>query len=236
MLLDKLPSVKRAGYQSVDHETGIWSEELRRIEEWETDYTDKRIHWLNGLAGYGKSTIALTLAERSSKKEKLGTSFFCSRDFENRRNICLIFPTLAYQLAYRYTEFKTALNQIIELNPNIGHTLPSTQLESLLVQPLKSMGLHTTIVIDALDECKEDQSASVILSLLGKHIDEMPFVKFFITGRPEPQIRSGFRLPLLRPDAEVFLLHDVDRVSVDQDIKLYVKAHLSEIITWTDLY
>jgi hypothetical protein len=207
---------------------------LRRIEEWEADYTDKRIYWLNGLAGYGKSTIARTFAERSSEKGKLGASFFCSRDFEDRRNINLIFPTLAYGLAHRYTEFKTALILILKSNPNIGCTLPAIQLEDLLVQPLKSTGLRTTIVIDALDECKEDQPASVILSLLGKHIDEIPFVKFFITGRPEPRIRSGFRLPLLRPHAEVFLLHDVDRGSVDQDIHLYVKTCLSGIVMWTD--
>ena len=61
--------------------------------------------WLNGLAGTGKSTIAQTFAEISFADGKLGASFFCSRDFENRSNLQVIFPTLAFQLAYRYPLF-----------------------------------------------------------------------------------------------------------------------------------
>jgi hypothetical protein len=89
--------------------------------------------------------------------------------------------------------------------------------------------LSTTIVIDALDECEDDEPASAILSLLARHIDAIPSVKFFITGRPEPPIRSGFRLPVLQPHTEVFVLHDVDPSSVDRDIELYLRTRLSEI-------
>ena len=56
-------------------------------------------------------------------------------------------------------------------------------------------------------------------------------VKFFITGRPEPRIRSGFRLKSLRPITEVFRLHDVERSSVDHDIKLYFRTQLMDIAT-----
>jgi hypothetical protein len=90
--------------------------------------------------------------------------------------------------------------------------------------------LSTTIVVDALDECKDKQPASAILSLLGRHIDTIPFVKFFITGRPEIPIRTGFRLRLLRPHTEVFVLHEVVRASVDEDIRLYIRTRLSEIV------
>jgi len=186
LFLDKLPIAKDAGYQAVNHKPclmGTREEELRRIEEWEADHTDKRVYWLNGHAGCGKSTIARTFAERSSKKERLGATFFCSRDFEDRKSIRLIFPTLAFNLAHRCTEFKTALIPIIKSNSNIGHTLPATQFQNLLVQHLKSTKLHCTIIIDALDKCKEGGSASVILSVLGEHIDKIPFVKFFITGK-----------------------------------------------------
>jgi hypothetical protein len=232
-LLDKLPHVKNAGYQSVDHEsclTGTRQAELQRIEEWEVDTVDKRVYWLNGIAGCGKSTIAKTFAERSARKHRLGASFFCSRDFDDRRNIRFIFPTVAYDLACRYAGFRTALIPIITSNPQIGHALPAIQLEQLLVLPLRSTGLYTTIVMDALDECEDRHPVSAILSLLGQHIDAIPRVKLFITGRPEPLIRSGFRLPLLRPHTEVFLLHEVDRVSVDKDVKVYIRTRLSEII------
>jgi MoxR-like ATPase len=59
---------------------------------------------LNGQAGTGKSAIAKTIAERLLADGQLGASF-CSRDFKKRRNIQLIFPTLATQLARKYAKF-----------------------------------------------------------------------------------------------------------------------------------
>jgi len=124
LLLDELPHVKDAGYQSGNHDTclsGTRMEELRRIEDWEVDDKNKRVYWLNGGAGTGKSTIAQTFAERSSANGRLGASFFCSRDFDDRSNIHLIFPTLAFHLAYRNAVFKSSLIQILNSTPNAGH-------------------------------------------------------------------------------------------------------------------
>ena len=57
----------------------------------------------------------------------------------------------------------------------------------------------------------------------------MPLVKFFITGRPEPRIRSGFRLPLLEPLTQIFLLHGVDSSNINNDIRLYLTQRLTTI-------
>ena len=103
-------------------------------------------------------------------------------------------------------------------------------MEKLLVGPLKASHTPTLIIIDALDECKDEEPASAILSVLSRYVDKIPRVKFFITGRPEPRIRSGFRLKPLRPITEIFKLHDVERSSVDRDIKLFYRMQLAEII------
>ena len=52
-------------------------------------------------------------------------------------------------------------------------------------------------VIDALDECKDDESLSAILSVLGRLVKDISKTKFLMTGRPKPRIQTGFRLPLL---------------------------------------
>ena len=54
-------------------------------------------------------------------------------------------------------------------------------------------------------------------------------MKFFITGRPEPRIRTGFRLPLLEPLTQVFLLHEVELSSVNEDIRLYLQEKLTAV-------
>ena len=193
------------------------------------DKQDQRVFWLNGLAGTGKTTITQTFAEICFADGRLGASFFCSRDFEHRSNLHTIFPTLAFQLAYQYPQFREELLQVIRANPDVGRESLCSQMEKVIVGPLKTTCIPTLIIIDALDECKDDEPASAILSILSRYVDQIPNVKFFITGRPEPRIRTGFRLETLRPITEVFKLHDVERSSVDMDIKLFFSTHLTEI-------
>ena len=111
--------------------------------------------------------------------------------------------------------------------PNVGHESLCSQMEELLVGPLKVTETTTLIIIDALDECKDEEPASAILSVLSRYMDQIPTVKFFITGRPEPRIRSGFRLESLAPITEVLKLHEVKPEVVDRDIELFFRTRLT---------
>jgi len=221
-----------AGYRSGNRQgclRGTRTDILLQLERWLGDERDHRVFWLNGLAGTGKSTIAQTFAEISFADGKLGASFFCSRDFEDRSNLQVILPTLAFQLAYRYLPFRERLIQVLRANPDIGRESLCSQMEKIIVGPLKASRIRTLIIVDALDECKDEEPASIILSVLSRYVDEIPNIKFFVTGRPEPRIRSGFRLESLRPITEVLRLHGVKRSSVDDDIKLFFRTQLTEI-------
>ena len=106
---------------------------------------------------------------------------------------------------------------------------PCSQMEKLIIGPLKAAYTQTLIIIDALDECKDEDPASAILSILSRYINEIPDVKFFITGRPEPRIRSGFRLQSLLPITEIFKLHEVKPEAVNNDIELFFQVQLTEL-------
>ena len=202
---------------------------LRDIEHWLTSEQGQRVFWLNGLAGTGKSTVAQTFAEMTSADGKLGASFFCSRDFEDRNNLQTIFPTLAFQLAYQYPRFRKELLKILKERPNVEHESLCSQMEKLILDPLKTTCIQTLIIIDALDECKDEEPASAILSILSRYVDQIPDVKFFITGRPEPRIRSGFRLESLAPITEVLKLHEVKPEVVDRDIELFFQTQFANL-------
>ena len=204
---------------------------LEDIEHWFTTEGDQCVFWLNGLAGTGKSTIAQTFAETTFKNGMLGASFFCSRDFEDRNSLQMIFPTLAFQLACRYPEFRKELLEILKERPDVGHESLCSQMEKLLVGPLKTTHITTLFIIDALDECKDEEPASALLSVLSRYVDQTPNVKFFITGRPEPRIRSGFRLESLAPITEVLKLHEVKPQAVDRDIELFFRTQLTGLAT-----
>jgi hypothetical protein len=187
-----------AGYRSGNREgclRGTRGDILQQLEYWVEDKQSQHIFWLNGLAGTGKSTIAQTFAETTFAEGRLGASFFCSRDFEDRSNIQRIFPTLALQLAYQYPLFREQLLQVLRANPGVGQESLCSQLEKLIVGPL------STTTISAL----------------------------IITGRPEPRIRSGFRLESLQPITEVLKLHEVKPELVDNDIKLFLQTKLASL-------
>ena len=222
--------MRNAGHQAGHHDVclrGTRESVLGDIVRWAEDPQERPVFWLNGLAGTGKSTIAQTFAGMVANNGTLGASFFCSRDYFDRKELKNIFPTLSYQLACRYPAFRTQIIHAIKRDPSVARNSLISQLEDLIVDPLSSTTLSCVIIVDALDECVDDQPASTILSVLGRFVKRLPSVKFFVTGRPEPRIRTGFRLPLLEPLTQVFLLHEVRPSSVDQDIRLYLEEKLA---------
>ena len=199
------------------------------MEQWLTDKEDSQIFWLNGLAGTGKTAIAQTFAEISFADGKLGASFFCSRDSGDRSNLQAIFPTLAFQLAYKYPKFREQLVQVLRTNPDVGRESICSQLEKVIIRPFVATGISSLIIIDALDECEDKVPTSTLLYALSLYIREIPDVKFLITSRPESRIREGFKLTSLLPVTEKLELHGVERLSVDNDIRFYLKIRLADI-------
>jgi hypothetical protein len=231
--IDKLSRAIGAGHTSGNRKPcleGTRTAVLQEIEAWEADGKDTSIYWLKGLAGCGKTAIAQTVAEHSAAKGRLGGSFFCSRDLKDTRDLHLIFPTLAQQLAYNHpTTFRPALVQAIRSSPDIRHDKLEVQFEKLILGPLKSVETPTTIVVDALDECEDEEPVSQFLFALARHANEISIHKIFITGRAEDHIRAGFKIPSLR--TKMLPLHDVESAVVDSDIKLYVEYRLGDIAT-----
>src|SRR5579864_4556790 len=119
---------------------------LFQLENWLNDEQDKRVFWLNGLAGTGKSTIAQTFAELNFADGKLGASFFCSRYYDDRNNLQKIFPTLAFQLARRYPRFREELLPVLTANPDVGRETLCSQMEKLIVHPFEKTRIQTLII------------------------------------------------------------------------------------------
>ena len=231
-MLNGLRYARQAEYQHGNRTgclKGTRSAVLDEIELWTCDFDRPPVYWLNGLTGTGKSTIAQTIAERIFADGRLGASFFCSRDFEDRRSLQLIFPTIAVQLARTHAEFRSIFVPLVQSDPEVAHESLYGQMDKLIVQPLVKSAISTVIVIDALDECKDNEPASAILFVLGQFATKIPKVKFFVTGRPEPRIRGGFRLPLLAEATDVFVLHDIKPNRVNSDIRLFFKHNFSDL-------
>jgi Cdc6-like AAA superfamily ATPase len=158
---------------------GTRADVLDRIFGWisvdtqvDDDAMDSRVFWINGPTGTGKTTIAHTVAKTCKDRGILGASFFCSRDNADCSNPKLIFTTIAYQLGQFFLPFKDEITAVLKSNREIGSSDLSYQLKELVVKPLLALGKSfpfCVVVIDALDECDDDSTISVILASLSMH-------------------------------------------------------------------
>ena len=230
--LDKLPRAKDARHDYVNRpmcSEGTRKGVLKQITNWIYNKNGHQIYWLNGGAGTGKTTIALTVADIISKDSTIfSASFFCSRESEGRSDTKLIFPSLAYSFARRDVRLRNKIVQVINNSPDIGHALPKEQLSRLLIEPLRREGSRGPIllILDALDECTGGRAPETILTTLASEIRSVPFLKVFVSSRPTSSTNDAFADEALRQRREVFVLHDVEEDVVDADIRDYMVERL----------
>ncbi|KAG6829936.1 hypothetical protein H0H87_009696 [Tephrocybe sp. NHM501043] len=209
---------------------------LKQIMRWVKNENGHQIYWLNGGAGTGKTTIALTVADMLAKDPTIfSASFFCSRESESRSDARLIFPTFAYLFVRCDVQLRNRIVRVIRESPDIGHALPKEQLTKLLVKPLRRVYTSTqrpiVLVLDALDECTGGRAPETILTALALEIKLVPFLKVFVSSRSNASTNDAFSNKALRQRREVFVLHDVEKDVVDADIRDYMMERLTKKAT-----
>ncbi|KAF5337527.1 hypothetical protein D9758_016982 [Tetrapyrgos nigripes] len=159
------------------------------------------IVWIYGIAGSGKSAIAVSLAHKirkiDTKKEvKLALTFHCVKGQETS-DICNLVPTLSYHLAQVFPEYGKGLLESLNRDPSLDGTSLSlsAQLELFLDPSLlgklinKSSEKVVIIIIDGLDEWGSDSDRSELLRHF-KALFQFAWLKIVVTSRPNPEIRE----------------------------------------------
>jgi len=208
---------------------------LREIKEW-ADGGDKRpIFWLRGLAGTGKSTIARTIAHYYHDRRRLAASFFFSRDIGGDvRHARKFFTSIATQLAHASDPLGDYICDAIRQNSEIVNRAPQEQWRQLILEPLlkRKSGapqLSLVLVVDALDECENDDDVRTIVHLLSEARSLRKVrLRILITSRPEIPIRNGFaRIP--KTEHQDFIPHDISPSIVNEDIRVFVEYNFNII-------
>ena len=218
---------------------GTRQEILKDIIAWANDVsTDSPpIFWLTGQAGSGKTTITYTIAKHFDELEEtehtgrhtvLGGNFLCCRQFEETRQQSYIIPTLVYQLARKSRSYAHALH---EANKFDSVDKPTKQMKDLLVGPWHQSESRCPvelppylIVVDALDEIKDDGGSMFLQSLL-ETINERRLrgLKFLVTSRPDPRV---VELCTTFSSQAVCRLRDVSIYPLGSDITQYLQSEL----------
>jgi len=107
--------------------------------------------------------------------------------------------------------------------------LPSMQLEKLVVEPLEAVIYEQefplcVVVIDTLDECKEENMTSMILMALSFFVSCCSPIKSFITSCPIANVVNGFHRTGLIQYTNSLALHSLPLDISQRDIRNSLEA------------
>jgi hypothetical protein len=219
----------------------------------------KRIMWVHGPAGYGKTAVAGTVSKKMEARtmdlgfNPVGATFFFWRTSPERSNPARFIITLAYQFTMSIPELAPHIDAAVKQNPMILNKTLEVQLMKLIVEPFKYLGEldnmpHMLVIVDGLDECiNSDQESRVerqyaedqervqirlleLIRTLQSH--NLPLC-FLIFSRPEPWIKRQFDSRFFRLATEVLDLYEVgDHL---KDVERFVRDELARIAENSDL-
>ncbi|KAJ2913593.1 hypothetical protein MD484_g6820, partial [Candolleomyces efflorescens] len=185
------------------------------------------ILWLYGFVGCGKSAIALAIALKFERRNRLVGSFFFFRNTGDRSRMVRFATTLAFQLAIAVPEAAPFIKRAATQGGLLASSLV-TQLRRLVYEPFKAavkqVGFFKAffkpflIVIDGLDECEDKQDVQAFIADMITLFEENPFIplRFLITSRVEQHIEGQLRSKRARLED---LVHHCSRRDMDAFIQ-----------------
>ncbi|KAJ3064109.1 hypothetical protein HDU98_000163, partial [Podochytrium sp. JEL0797] len=175
-----------------------------RVMEW-VQKSDKRVLWLQGKAGVGKSVMAALVSQHLEDHRMLASSFFCKSNNASLSNARNIVRTIAFSLTKWQPSYGRVLLKLKkELDTDFFSSPVSVIFQKVVLQPLQGYAdflksnveqevAPVVIVLDAIDEAGSIGKRVDLLNIFKFQCKELPsFVKIFVTSRPDADIVDSF--------------------------------------------
>ncbi|KAF9450019.1 hypothetical protein P691DRAFT_726831 [Macrolepiota fuliginosa MF-IS2] len=162
--------------------------------------SNRRMLWVLGPAAVGKSAVAQATAEEFDEMERFGASFFFSRQ-SHINNPDWVIPTLVYQLATKYRQYKHIITQRLVDDPLILEKNRRVQFRKLIIEPFRILMIEypdtirepLLIILDGLDECEDKEAQVEFINLISTHVrqvDKFP-LRWMVCSRPEWHLQTA---------------------------------------------
>ncbi|KAJ7182472.1 ankyrin repeat-containing domain protein [Mycena crocata] len=203
-------------------DTGLWLvRDISEFREW--IYATGSFLWLYGMSGCGKTVLSAMIIETIRERAEHYAFFYFDTNNLKQRNVTQLLCSLVMQLSARAAHPHKILNALW-ISHTGGQHLPSNSvlISDALIPILREFTEPVYIVLDALDECVEQDE---LLRIITKIVDEkLSSVHLLVTSRPEVPHRS--------PDLSNLAVTVTCKGRVDRDIELYVAEILSQKLGW----
>ncbi|XP_006464109.1 hypothetical protein AGABI2DRAFT_180194 [Agaricus bisporus var. bisporus H97] len=193
----------------------------------------KKVRWVVGKAGVGKSAIMQNVADSSFSSEAPGASIFFSINGRNDGAKAII--TLAYQLAASCEPYRALIEYEITRKPSLLQSSLSVQFKKFIIEPFANQSLLSSvdrvlIIVDGLDECDKSHTQRELLELIFDYCSahaSSPIV-WIIASRPESHITSFFA------QEDVKVVYEKEEILVDSDearsdVEKFLRDELTKI-------
>jgi hypothetical protein len=193
----------------------------------------KKMRWVVGAAGVGKSAVMQSVADSPELKVAHSASVFFS--VSGRSDGTKAIMTLSYQFAAKSKVYRNVIKGQVINDPSLLQSSMTIQFEKFIIQPfindphLNAAG-RVLIIIDGLDECNDTRIQVELLRLISNFCASHPSspIVWLIASRPEPHITSFFSRP------EVTSVHEKEEIAVDSDdaradVERVLRYELTEI-------
>ncbi|KAI1368511.1 hypothetical protein F5Y08DRAFT_296011 [Xylaria arbuscula] len=174
-----------------------WLLQRPKFGQW-VSATSATTLWLQGFPGSGKTFLISRVIENIEETLSIDTNdesfafFYCNRNEENRRNTLDILRSYVRQLSTTPRRSGLIFPELKQLYADSQMKGAGWTLGLCRVYLIKLLNLYprTTLVLDALDECKPEERANLL-----DFFDSIPSecskpVRIFISSRPEGDIRQ----------------------------------------------
>ncbi|KAF5366324.1 hypothetical protein D9757_012929 [Collybiopsis confluens] len=204
---------------------------LDDICQWILQPDNQYVAWIYGLAGSGKSAVAVSLAERLRNMDNqvtLALTFHCVKGQETSNTFQLV-PTICYHLAQCNPEYANALVDMFEKDASLhAGSIPIREQLSRFLQPLYKMdqtqyAASTIVIIDGLDEWGKPADQYTFLKNLQSYLQTIGKIYIVVTSRPERDIARAMN------GSSIVRLFDLTAsYPADKDIAQFFKNWFSE--------
>ncbi|KFA54466.1 hypothetical protein S40293_08007 [Stachybotrys chartarum IBT 40293] len=200
--------------------------------EWRNN--DKRLLWIKGGAGKGKTMLLIGITQDLQSQTKLGDSradsflsfFFCQNTEAQLNNATAILKGLIYLLLAQDSDLVLYLK---DYNRQKTRLVAGRNAFYALSDIFKEMIRHPRkgtvyLAIDALDEC-QDGLLELLHLITATASSPESHVKWIVTSRNRDDIEQNLKLD--EPNAKLSL--EVNKVAVSQAIKAYVEHKILQV-------
>ncbi|EON65807.1 hypothetical protein W97_05046 [Coniosporium apollinis CBS 100218] len=182
-------------------DTGQWLLTHAKYSRWRNS-SASMILWLHGIPGAGKTKLASTVVDdmlstlTGQQNDEALAYFYCDRNQASRQEPVSVMRSFVRQLSTARTgdAMHPLLVQRYQQKRQIGFAsgpLDANECEDLLLKYVNDYP-HTTLILDALDECDHRTRKHLIVALDRIVGSSSKPIKVFISSRPDLDIRERF--------------------------------------------